>query len=205
MKRDLLNKPFPPEMIRQRQGQGGKTLNYVEAHAVVARLNEVSDFDWSFEVVKHEVLADEVIVLGKLTIDGIAKMAFGGSSVTKDNSGRELSLADDLKSATSDAIKKTASLFGIGLELYGGAAQPEVAPTRGGAPTTRGGGPEPLDRITQRQLAAIHAAARRRGINLPELGAMLLEKTGKGEPQNLTRREASGVLDVLSGSNGTQR
>src|ERR1019366_4073288 len=142
----------------------------------------------------------EVIVLGRLSIDGVSKMAFGGSSVTRDNSGKEVSLADDLKSATSDAIKKTASLFGIGLELYGGASvQPE--------PTThsRGGGPEPLDRITQRQLAAIHAAARRRGINLPELGAMLLEKTGKDAPQNLTRREASGVLDVLSGSNGTQR
>jgi hypothetical protein len=101
MKKELLTKPFPREMIRQRQGAHGQTLNYVEAHAVIARLNEVSDFVWHFE--------------------------------------------------------------------------------------------------------AIHAHARRRGIALPELGAMLLERTGKGEPQSLTRREASGVLDVLSSANGTHR
>jgi hypothetical protein len=58
----------------------------------------------------------------------------GRSSVTRDNAGKELSLAHDLKAATSDAIKKTASLFGIGLELYGGASvQPEpTVPIRGG-------------------------------------------------------------------------
>ncbi len=31
-----------------------------------------------------------------------------------------MSLADDLKAAASKALKKSASLFGIGLELYGG-------------------------------------------------------------------------------------
>ena len=33
MKRDVLCRPFPPELIKQRQGQGGKTLFYVETHA----------------------------------------------------------------------------------------------------------------------------------------------------------------------------
>ena len=70
MKKDVLTRPFAPEQVRTRPGQGGKSLSYVETHAVIARLNEAADFDWSFEVVKHEVLADEVIVLGKLTIDG---------------------------------------------------------------------------------------------------------------------------------------
>ena len=84
---------FSPEQIRQRPGQHGKSSSYIETHAVIARLNEAADFEWSFEVTKHEVLADEVIVLGKLTIDGISKTAFGGSSVTKDNSGKEVSLA----------------------------------------------------------------------------------------------------------------
>lgn len=200
MKKDLLTKPFPREMVRQRQGQGGKTFNYVEAHAVIARLNEASDFEWSFDITRHEVMADEVIVLGKLTIDGVTKMAFGGSSVTRDNSGKEVSLADDLKSAASDCTKKCASLFGIGLEMYGGAAAQAEVPT-----STRGGPPEPIDRITQRQLAAIHSHARRRGIDLPELAAMLRDRTGKEVPHDLTRREASGVLDVLSSANGTHR
>ena len=197
MKKELLTKPFPREMIRQRQGAHGQTLNYVEAHAVIARLNEAADHEWSFEITRHDVLADEVIVLGKLTIDGVTKMAFGGSSVTRDNAGKEVSLADDLKAAASDCTKKCASLFGIGLEMYGASAPVQS--------NGRGGPPESIDKITQRQLQAIHAHARRRGIALPELGAMLLERTGKGEPQSLTRREASGVLDVLSSANGTHR
>ena len=202
MKKDILTRAFAPEQIKTRPGQRGKILSYIETHAVIARLNEAADFEWTFEVVKHEILADEVIVLGKLTIDGVTKMAFGGSTITTDVSGKEVSIADDLKAAASDALKKTASLFGVALEFYGGApAQPEVPPTR----ATRGGPPEPIDRITSRQLAAIHGAARRRGIALPELGAMLLGRTGKDAPQNLTRREASGVLDELSGANGTQR
>jgi len=148
MKKDLLTKPFPREMIRQRQGARGQMLNYVEAHAVIARLNEVSDFEWDFEIVKHDVLADEVIVLGKLTIDGVTKMAFGGSGVTRDNSGKEVSLADDLKAAASDCTKKCASSFGIGLEMYG--ASPPAQNS------VRGGPPESIDRITSRQLQAIH-------------------------------------------------
>jgi hypothetical protein len=31
---------------------------------------------------------------------------------------------------------------------------------------------------------------------------MLVERTGKTEPQRLTRREASGVIEELSGANG---
>ena len=198
MKKDLLTLPFPPDQLKTRPGQHGKTLTYVDVAAVIERLNAVSDFEWSFEVVRHEILENEVVVLGKLTIDGVTKMAFGGSAITRDSSGKDVSVGDDLKAAASDAIKKAASLFGIGLEVYGGAANaPASAP--------RGGPPEPLDRITSRQLAAIHAAARRRGMALPELADMLTTKTGKAAAQFLTKKEASSVLDELSGQNGTQR
>ena len=201
MKKDLLTKPFPSELVRQRQGQGGKTLSYVETHAVIARLNEAADFDWSFEVVKHEILVDEVIVLGKLTIDGVTKMAFGGSSVTRDSSGKEVSLADDLKAGASDAIKKCASLFGIGLEMYGASVRDQERHER----------PSPLppqrieDRLTSRQLAAIQSSARRRGLHPDDLAELLHGKSGKREISLLTRKEASAVLDELTASNGTQR
>jgi hypothetical protein len=202
MKKDLLTLPFPQEQIKTRPGQHGKTLAYVDVAAVIERLNAVSDFEWSFEVVRHEILENEVVVLGKLTIDGVTKMAFGGASVTRDSSGKEVSVADDLKSASSDCTKKCASLFGIGLEVYAGAANG----TSGAVPAPpRGGPPELLDRITSRQLAAIHAAARRRGMALPDLAEMLTNKTGKAVAQFLTKREASSVLDELSGQNGTQR
>ena len=198
MKKDLLTLPFPQDQLKTRPGQHGKTLTYVDVAAVIERLNAVSDFEWTFEVVKYDVLESEVVVLGKLAIDGVTKMAFGGSSITRDGAGKDISIGDDLKAAASDAIKKAASLFGIGLEVYGGAVNATPAPSRGGPP-------EPLDRITSRQLSTLHAAARRRGMALPDLAEMLMSKTGKAAAQFLTRKEASSVLDELSRQNGTHK
>jgi hypothetical protein len=199
VKKDVLTRPFAPEQVKTRPGQGGKQLSYVETHAVIARLNEASDHAWAFSIEKHEVLADEVIVLGKLTIDGVAKMAFGGSSVTRDNSGEEVSLADDLKAATSDAIKKTASLFGIGLELYGASPQ---------APVPRSeerSAPRTDDRLTSRQLATLQSACRRKGWGAGHLMALVDERFGKNNPQLLTRSEASSLISDLTSANGHDR
>jgi hypothetical protein len=196
MKKDVLTRPFAAEQVRTRRGQGGKSLSYVETHAVIARLNEASDHEWSFEAVKHEILADEVIVLGKLTIDGVTKMAFGGSTVTRDNSGKEVSLADDLKAASSDAIKKTASLFGIGLELYGASPAARQAQRAEEQPARVD------DRLTSRQLAALQSACRRKGWSSSNLSALASERYGKTNPQMLTRSEASNLISELTGTNG---
>lgn len=198
MNKDILTRPFPPELIRQRPGQNGKTLSYVETHAVIARLNEGCEA-WSFEVTEHLVYDNEVVVIGKLTADGITKMAFGGSAITKDSAGRIVSLADDLKSAGSDCLKKAASLLGVGLELYGaGRVAPAAAATTGPRPQA----PEPADRLTGKQLAAIQGAVRRQSLTREQLDALLVEVAGKHAPQFLTRREASAVLDRLGQSNG---
>ena len=200
MKKDILTRPFPPELVKQRQGQGGKTLSYVETHAVIARLNEGCDA-WSFEVVEHTVLDEEVIVVGKLNADGVVKMAFGGSSITRDRDGRPLSIADDLKSAASDAIKKSASLLGVGLELYGGAAVEAGPPAR--TTTTREPAPaSPSDRLTGRQFSAIQSLARRHNIERDRLTVMLEERFKKNNLGHLSRREASSLLSELTGSNG---
>jgi hypothetical protein len=198
MKKEILTRPFPPEQVKTRPGQHGKTLSYIETHAVIARLNEGCDA-WSFEVVKHEILEHEVIVVGKLTADGIVKMAFGGSTVTKDGSGKELSLADDLKSASSDCLKKCASLLGVGLELYGAPAPMAVNNEK---PRTVVQAPDVGDRLTSRQLAAIHASARRRGIGNGQLQSMLVDRFGKNEPQYLTKKEASELISEWAGTNG---
>src|SRR5205085_662824 len=53
----------------------------------------------------------------------IVKTQFGGAEIKRHasgpRSGRPLSIADDYKAAASDALKKCASLLGIGLDLYG--------------------------------------------------------------------------------------
>ena len=118
MNRQLLEKPFEPAQIRQRKGRNG-LLDYVEGHSVIQRLNEALDSAWSFEIMQHEIREDEVLVLAKLTAEGITKMNFGVSQVTRErDSGALVSLGDDLKAAGTDALKKCATFFGVGLHLY---------------------------------------------------------------------------------------
>ena len=53
MNRELLEKPFAPEQIKQRDGSFGKTLDYIGGHAIVQRLNDAFDAKWSSEILKH--------------------------------------------------------------------------------------------------------------------------------------------------------
>jgi hypothetical protein len=118
MNRELLEKPFEPGQIRQRRGRNG-LLDYVEGHSVIQRLNEALEGQWSFEIAHHEVREEEVLVLGRLTAGGVVKTAFGTSQVTREReSGKPVSLGDDLKAASTDCLKKCATLLGVGLHLY---------------------------------------------------------------------------------------
>lgn len=196
MKKDILTRRFPPEQIKQREGQGGKMLSYVEAHSVIARLNEGCD-EWSFEIIEHQILDEEVVVIAKLIADGIVKMAFGGADITRDRSGRPLSLADSLKAAGSDALKKAASLLGVALHLYGGSDEQQLQP-RAASPSPA----SPNDRLTSRQLSAIQSVARRHNIGRDRMTHMLDDRFGKVEIGHLSRREATAFLSELTGSNG---
>jgi len=121
MNRELIEKPFAPEQIKQREGNFGKTLDYIEGHAVIQRLNGSFESEWSFEILEHKILndTDEVIVLGKLSAGDVVKVQFGSSRITKAReTGEVISIADDLKAAATDAIKKCATLMGVGLHLY---------------------------------------------------------------------------------------
>jgi hypothetical protein len=114
-----LSEPFPDVAIKRRKGTFGKILDYAETPTVIQRLNDVLEGEWSFTIVNHSIEAEEVIVQGELKISGEAHQQFGGSQITrKTDTGEIISLADDLKSAASDALKKCASSFGVGLYLY---------------------------------------------------------------------------------------
>ena len=198
MNKQLLTRPFEPPQLKRRPGQHGKTLSYVDVAAVITRLNEACE-SWSFEIVSHEVQDGEAIVLGKLTADGVIKCAFGGTGITLDKSGEVMSVADDLKAASSDSLKKCASLLGVGLELYGGqpAHEPERPKTLPSVPLG--------DRLTTRQLAAIHGASRRRGLSRENLVALVQRSAGKGDVAELSKTEASMLISELTGTNGGGR
>jgi hypothetical protein len=118
---EVLGKPFPPEQIKQRAGNFG-TLEYIEGHSVIQRLNDALEGMWSFEIINHHIneKEGEVLVLGKLTVGDIVKMQFGASQITRaKESGVVISIADDLKAAATDSLKKCATQMGVGLYLYG--------------------------------------------------------------------------------------
>jgi hypothetical protein len=161
------------------------------------RLNEGSE-NFSFDIVSHQILDDEVIVLGRLTLEGLTKSAFGGTSITRDNTGSAISIGDDLKAAAADALKKAASLFGVGHELYAGKPSIERTVPEMSQPHTN-----PTNRATVRQMAALQSAARRRGLTQDRLTAMVHTRTGKTDLGQLDRREASNLISELSGTNGT--
>jgi hypothetical protein len=59
-------------------------------------------------------------------------MAFGGSDIKrKKESGEVICLADDLKAAATDSLKKAASLLGLGLHLYGDTVAVNAKPANG--------------------------------------------------------------------------
>jgi len=155
MNRELLEKPFEKEQIKQRKGNFGDTIDYVEAHAVIQRLNDAFDGQWSFEVISQENNGTQVMVLGKLTADGVSKTQFGCSSITTNSkTGEIVSLGDDWKAATSDALKKSASLFGIGLHLYGADKKDQPSEHKGKGMSEKSQ-PKGGATITKEQLAQI--------------------------------------------------
>ena len=219
MNRELLEKPFAPTQIRQRKGRNG-VLDYVEGHSVVQRLNDALEGRWSFEVVQHDVREDEGVVLGRLTADGVVKMSFGASQVTREKAtGQLVSLGDDLKAAATDALKKCATFLGVALHLYadkplgaapvpsgnghggGGSRPPAPAATPGGgaSPASRNGAATPVNggRITERQLDAITRIAMAKRLRPTDIDAMSV-RTFNRKPGELTRHEASSLIKELS-------
>ena len=117
----------PPEVIKTRPGPGGKRLSYVEHGWVTKQLNLAFNWAWSWRVLDWKVIPDmetaaEVFVLGELAVHtphgDLIKTQFGTSDVKRTKQGSIISIGDDLKAASSDALKKCASLLGLALDLY---------------------------------------------------------------------------------------
>lgn len=66
-----------------------------------------------------------------------------------------------------------------------------------GSPAQRPAPTSPEDRITTKQLACIHAIARKAGLDRKRLGTLLEEIAGKDNPAALSRSEASELIDRL--------
>ena len=214
---DVLGRPFSRDQIRQREGRSGKMLDYVEAHAVIDRLNEAFDGEWSFRIKTYWKEDEEVVVMGILSACGQEKQQFGCSQITRrKQDGQYASIGDDLKAAASDALKKCATAIGVALELYGRGdkgSRPTQAPQ---AP------PDPVDAERSQFLRIRLREMRQRILGLPngarvlngvliQFGVRRLEDLPEVKiPQFLAHceklcRSVSETETAGQGSNGRQR
>ena len=208
MNREQLERPFDRSLIKTRKGTFGQQLAYVEGVEFIRRLNEALDGQWTFEIVEHQVRETEVVVLGKLTAGDVTKMAFGGSSITVSREGEVISIADDLKAAATDALKKAASLLGVGLHLYSsdrptetsaGNSAPKDKPNGNGNGRRRGtAGTSNGNRLTQRQLSAIWSMGRSLGLSADQIRERTTEVYGV-QPEHLSKSDASSFISELGG------
>jgi hypothetical protein len=115
----VLTRALPKDKIQTRPGKGGLEFSYITPDFVIDTLNEAFGGEWNTRIVSHDVFADNVAVVGLElsvpTTDGkyVAKQQFGSCEIT-----RGLDVGSAFKGAASDALKKCATLLGLGLELY---------------------------------------------------------------------------------------
>jgi len=119
----LLTQKTPPQFVKRRPGPAGVEFDYVEIGYVVNLLNQVFGWDWDFRILEQQIDHKQVWVRGELTIRPsrclITKSQYGGADIKFDReTGEPVSIADDLKAAASDCLKKCASLLQVASDIY---------------------------------------------------------------------------------------
>ncbi len=206
MNRQLLEQPFEPSQIKQREGNFGKMLDYIEGHAIIQRLNDAFESQWSFSIIRHEILkdTDEVIVLGELKAGEIVKTQFGSSQITRARETKQIiSLADDLKAAATDALKKAATLLGVGLHLYNGNKNASPSGTGNGNGRQNGanqkqgnGNGNGNGRLSDAQFRYILRLGYERGLTRSEINGKCQQAFGV-VLDHLSKSDASAIIQML--------
>lgn len=131
----FITQKTPRKFIKTRPGPGGMPLRYVEVGYVINILNQAFGWDWDFRILDQQVGKRQVWVRGELSVrvgertirnsEGefrsttIIKGQYGGAEIKANRqTGEPISIADDLKAAASDCLKKCASLIGVAGDLY---------------------------------------------------------------------------------------
>jgi hypothetical protein len=108
----ILSKPFEAHEHEFREGSGNMMLCYITEEAITPHIIEV---DPAFEITEPMVIqdkADNISVKVGITIKGVTRWGVGTSEL-KSFTG------EPTKNAVTDAYKRAARLFGIGLYLQG--------------------------------------------------------------------------------------
>lgn len=212
-----LTTPFEGSQLRTRKGKANMSFTYVDGALVIERLNQAFGHNWSWAVLEWAMDATDnggtdVRVQGRLSVrDGeelVCKDAFGGVLVPA--RGMDCT-ADMLKAASTDALKKAASLLGVALHLYSdevdtgdeprpspakppaprqlAAVKPASAPTS--APKTTG------NPASDKQKAMIMAKAKSLGWDNEKLHSWMVSSFKSDSIKGLDSRTASQIIDAL--------
>ncbi len=136
---NVVTRPIQKDLIKEREAGRGVKLSYISGETVIRLLNEAFDYLWNWEITNQWVQesiskfnpkydkepqsqAPVAHVSGRLTVFikendqtfSIIKEASGSKSIVGGQSEQE----SIFKAAGTDALKKAATLLGIGLDLY---------------------------------------------------------------------------------------
>jgi len=126
---NLVTGKTPKDVVFERPIRGGSNVDYVPGWWFVEQLNSLFGHLWDFRVLRESVGTVQVWVLGELTVRSyegavVVKTAYGGSDIKKysdktEKSGQVIDIADDLKAAATDSLKKASTLLGLASDIYG--------------------------------------------------------------------------------------
>jgi len=185
----------PKKHVYTRPAKGGGTWDYVTGSYVKKVLNYVFAWDWDFKVVEHDVKGDTIYVLGELTVrskgNSVTKMQFGRADIKYRRGTKEyLDYGNDLKAATTDALKKCASELGIASDVYGKGEFKEIS-GEAELPQKFTENPDDNEPVTKDQMNTIEKMLVAQD---EELSEDELPKT-KGEAREIIRRLSNAKKD----------
>lgn len=124
-------KKTPKAYVRERPAKGGGTWKYVSGTYFRKVLNMMFGWDWDFEIKDKQVIFNQVIVEGRLTVRS------GGTTIVKEQIGKKeimfkrgttdaMDIGNDFKAACTDALKKCAAELGIASDVYNASEFKEI-------------------------------------------------------------------------------
>jgi hypothetical protein len=200
-----LSKPLDPAVIKQREGwkgaRGTTMVKYIEWSTAADILDRVCPW-WTYEVVEFKEVSGLFICKVRITVyddngTGVFREGIGTDETGKGEMGA--------KGAESDALKRAATKFGIGRELYDKETNTSFAPagqqqqqrsySGGGNAVGQAAQGAPTRPVSDKQLQMIYNLGRDKGVNPDEMSLGKFQKT----PDKLTSKEASAFITDLIG------
>ena len=202
MDTQIIEQEFDKSLIKTRKGRSGNRLSYIETPEYIKRLNLAFDYNWSFEIEEEKIESGFIVVRGKLVAEGVSKSQYGTSQITlSKDTGEVVAIGDDFKAAGSDALKKCASLFGIGLHLYNGSNGSNAGKNNSGKTNDRGmnrpSGNKGNGNVTKAQLSKIKSLRTGLGMSSDDVLDLIERMYSTRDPKELNKEMAIAVISVL--------